>query len=218
MRASADPARDGTAENEQQRGSQQQPRNDSHERGLGRDQQDARPDDATQNASDDKREQEALCFGRERLAVRYCAGNGSGPDRGGVGRVGCDGRDADKNQRRKGYEASAARYGIDRSRDDCSEKEENWVAEMHAKEYLEAEPKSPERCKFQTQGRLPELPAHRAPRSRRPMSFTLAVTNTDVREGAEKPKNIQKPEHGANDDNGVQNGFDRPLHWNVGVH
>jgi hypothetical protein len=43
------------------------------------------------------------------------------------------------------------------------------------------------------------------------------MANTDVREGTKKPKNIQKPEHYANDHDGVQNGLDRPLHWYVAV-
>jgi hypothetical protein len=43
------------------------------------------------------------------------------------------------------------------------------------------------------------------------------MANTDLREGTKKPKNIQKPEYYANDDDSVQNGLNRPLHWNEAV-
>ena len=74
-------------------------------------------------------------LGRESLAVGHGARDGSGPDRGGVGGVGGDGRYANEDQRWKGDEAAASRDGIDRSRDDCGEKEEDWVRKVHAKEY-----------------------------------------------------------------------------------
>jgi len=110
---------------------------------LGRYEQNSRAKNTSDNTSDDQRWQKPARRRSERFAVCHGAGNRPWPNGRGVGGVGGDGCNAGEKQSREGYEATASCDRIDGSCNNRREKQENWMTEVHAKEYMEAGPKSP---------------------------------------------------------------------------
>jgi len=140
--AAAEPGRHASAEKEQQRGAQHQPGNQVQKRELGGDQQDARAEHASDDAGEEKRQDQAARVWSERVAIREGAGHRPGPERDGVGGVRGDRRHSGEKQRRKRNEAAAACNGVHDSGNECGEKKENGVAQVHATEYMARESKS----------------------------------------------------------------------------
>ena len=64
-------------------------------------------------------------------AVGGGAGHGSGPERGGVGGIGVDGRNAGQQQDREGKKAAAAENGIQHAGNESREKEDECVVQVH---------------------------------------------------------------------------------------
>jgi hypothetical protein len=45
----------------------------------------------------------------------------------------------------------------------------------------------------------------------------LSVPHTDIGEGMEKPKNVQKPQNHGNDHNGIQDRLNGARHWYIAI-
>ena len=97
------------------------------ERGLRSDQQNARAQNAADDAGEKQRREEAARVGSESVAIRYRAREGAGKKRGGVGGVGGDGRHAGEKQRGEGNETAAAGDGVDGAAQGAGEKQKNGV-------------------------------------------------------------------------------------------
>lgn len=109
-----------------------------HERGGRRAKQDERAEDASDDAGDEKRRQQAAGVRRESVAVRDRARERARPECDGVRRVRGNRRNASKNQRRKGDEAAASCDGVYSARNERGEKQKERmvdVRDVQAKEY-----------------------------------------------------------------------------------
>ena len=69
-------------------------------------------------------------------AVGGGAGDGSGPERGGVGGIGLDRRNAGQQQCRERKKAAAAENGVQHAGNESREKEDESVVQVHAGEFL----------------------------------------------------------------------------------